>query len=136
MTIKGIIKLDSTGLRVNLPEDFSRYYLWLITKAYYNTIRFDRSRHGTHLSIITQAIHAANFNKDYLKQYHNQIVELEYNPEDLIQGGSSKGFINFWFKIDFPLGDKIKKDLNVIENNFRGYHITIGNNKNESGYKK
>ena len=133
LTVKGIIKLDDTGLRVHLDEDFSRYYLWLIHRYYFNCIKLDRPKHGTHLSIVTKALHSNCLNSEYLSQYHNRIVELQYNPEDIRIGGN--GFINFWFKIDFPLGDKIKADLKIVETGFLGYHVTIGNTKNSDDYK-
>lgn len=133
LTVKGIIKLDDTGLRVILNEDFSRYYLWLIHKAYYNTIKLDRPRHGSHLSIITRALHNSCFNVEYLKQYHNQWVTLEYDPEDIRIGG--RNFTNFWFPIKFPLGDLIKSQLNIVEIGFLGYHITVANNKSSVNYK-
>ena len=133
ITIRGKIRLDDTGLRVNLDEDFSRYYIYLITKAYHNTIKLDRPRHGTHLSIVTQKLHKDRFNKDYLRQYHNQVVDLQYNPEDIRIGG--RGFTNFWFPMDFPLGLKIKNDLGIVEDNFLGFHCTICNNKSAVGYK-
>ena len=113
ITIRGKIRLDDTGLRVNLDEDFSRYYIYLITKAYHNTIKLDRPRHGTHLSIVTQKLHKDRFNKDYLRQYHNQTVELQYNPEDI----------------------RIENDLGIVEDNFLGFHCTICNNKSAVGYK-
>ena len=134
ITIRGKIRLDDTGLRVNLDEDFSRYYLWLIHRYYFNCIKLDRPKHGIHLSIVTKALHSNCFNSEYLSQYHNRIVELSYNPGDIQIGG--RGFTNFWFPVDFPLGDVIKSHLNIIEIGFRGYHITIGNNKSSVNYKQ
>lgn len=133
ITIRGKIRLDDTGLRVNLDEDFSRYYLWLIHRYYFNCIKLDRPKHGTHLSIVTKALHSNCLNSEYLSQYHNRIVELSYNPEDLRTGG--RNFTNFWFPVEFDLGTKIKSDLGIIESNFLGFHVVVGNDKNHVGYK-
>ena len=126
--IIGTIKLNSTGLRVEFDSDFNRYYIWLITNYYYNTIKLDAPKHSGHLSIITKKLHKDKFIPNYLQQYHGQLVELQYNPTDLRTGGNN--FTNFWFPVEFKLGTVIKKALGIIENNFLGYHITICNNKN------
>ena len=133
LTVKGIIKLDTTGLRVMFNEDFSRYYLWLIHRYYFNCIKLDRPKHGTHLSIVTKALHNNYFNSEYLSKYHNMQVELFYNPEDLKTGG--RNFTNFWFPMEFELGTKIKEDLGIVESNFLGFHVVVGNDKNYVGYK-
>ena len=134
VTINGIIKLNDTGLRVMLDNDLTKYYIWLITKHFFNLIKLDSPAHGAHISIVTTALHKDKFNIEYLKQYHNTNVEVEYNPEELLTGG--RGFTNYWFRVEFPLGTAIKKNLGIIEDNFKGFHFVVANNKNQMNYQE
>ena len=130
----GKIKLDDTGLRIMVSPDICRYYIWLISRYYYNTIRLDAPKHSAHISIITSKLHGERFNINQLLPYNGKVVEIEYNPVDLRTGG--RGFTNFWFPIEFPLGLKIKQELGITETNFLGYHITLCNTKGYDDYRK
>ena len=119
------IKLDDTGLRVNLERDFINYYIWMIRRYYWNCIKINAPKHGAHISIITKKLHK-EFNKNKLQKYHNKMVDFWYDPA-IRMGGSY--FTNFWLFVDLPIGEKIKNELGIVEKGFLGYHITIGSDK-------
>lgn len=58
--------------------------------------------------------------------YNNKLIEFEYDNY-AIRGGFTKGFIMFYLKVYSEEIDKMKKDLNIVDNDgFRGLHITLG----------
>ena len=120
------IILDRTGLRIDLGYDFSRYYQWLIHKHFYDCKKTQLSKHGSHVSIITKKLHGPKFNREKLAKYHKMEVELSYDINMVIGGN---GFDNFWFRVDFPLGDEIKREAGIVEKNFLGFHVTVCNTK-------
>ena len=131
MKAKGIIKLDETGLRIILDKDFNKYYQWLIHRYYNYVVKTTVPAHGAHISIVTKNLHGDKFNLELLKKYDSLEVEFDYDP--YIQTGG-RGFTNYWLKVEFPLGHEIKKECDIIEDNFLGFHITVANTKNEDNY--
>lgn len=109
------------GIRVNCDIDFLLYYRKLLNYYYFNTLKTQVPAYKAHISIILPDIHK---DIDFLraKHYDGLMVDFFYNPEEIIR--STK---NIWLKIDLPIGDKIKKELNVIEKDFWGYHLVLGN---------
>lgn len=119
------IKLDKTGLRINLELDFIKYYQWLVHKYHYDCIKTCLPKHGGHISIITKKLHK-EFDYENLKKYHNEVVHFSYDPYIRI-GGSY--FTNYWLFVSFPRGDEIKREMGIREKGFLGFHATIASDK-------
>lgn len=124
--LKGRLKLDSSGLRVHLDHDFVNYYKKLIDMYFYKTRPLFTPRHGAHISVVIKSIHPRNFDQRLLQKYHNRDVEFTYDPH-IILGG--RDFTNYWVKVNFPLGEQIKREAGIYERNFHGFHITICSDK-------
>ena len=136
VTLERKIILDGTGLRVQLESDFVRYYLNLIHSAHYNTKKFSTPRHGGHITIFSDSFPnqqeaLLKYHQLLLEKYHNTTTQFTFEPQNIIQGGGSKGFINFWIPVDLPVGKIIREycGLPVDGVNFRGYHITLCSDK-------
>ena len=115
----------------SVVNDFCGYYLWLINRHLFYTQRLATPAHGAHVSIVTIKIHKEKFtnNVSLLKEYHNTKVLLPYDNN--IHIGGKGDFLHFSVWVHFPLGDMIKKECGIVENNFLGFHITIASNKSE-----
>jgi hypothetical protein len=124
----GIIKVDQKNSRivVDVSEDFIKLYAWFIRKQYW--ISLQRPMHNAHITIANEKFHS-NINWEKAKQYHNKIIEFEYDPY-LIRGGRTKGFLMFYLKVISPEIEKIKEELKIVETeNYKGLHITVANGK-------
>ena len=85
----------------------------------------DRPAHSPHISVILPRIHGKD-KTEQSKKYAGQIVEVVYNG-DIVKGGT--WFTNFWMPVTCDAATKIKKELNITETNFLGYHLTLCNDK-------
>lgn len=124
----GTIKVEREKSRivVDVSPDIVDYYQWFIKKYYW--IKLQKPLHEAHITLAKQSLHET---VDWKKaiQYDKKQIDFEYDPY-LIRGGYTKGFIMFYLKVYSEMLDKIKKELNIIDNDgYRGLHITIGNGK-------
>lgn len=128
----GKFKVTKDSIRVVTDTDFCRYYLWFFTKAHYNTIKLQLPKHGGHINIVSNKIHAGTDCSKYL-YLNGKTVEFEYDIGGNM-GGFTKGFKNFWLDVSAPEFYDIAKDLGVlkIKAGFAPFHITVANSKNLS----
>lgn len=142
LKIIGRIEVDipKKTLRARLSHDFIQYYLWLISRRFYGTTgsnTFCVERHqlntplySSHVSIVLPLLKWNGWDKAL--KYKNRKVEIFYDPEKLVLDFSKKKQTwNFWQPVVSPDINKIKKELNIIDNaEFWCLHITICNSKN------
>jgi hypothetical protein len=101
--------------------DFIKYYKQFVDKQF--RIFSDYPAHGGHITITQIKINKSFGFKSY-KHLSGKIINFEYNP-DIIVGGQSKGFMNFWMKVRSAEIDKLMKDLGIVQN----LHVTVSNTK-------
>lgn len=119
----GKLEIDD-GLRLIIDKDFILYYKWLIVKSFYNTIKVQLPMYDAHSTLINPKIHK-NFTYSPALPYIGKFIEFTYNPLNMFE---SK--VNFWLPIQCEIGEKIKKECGVIDDeNYWGLHLTICNKK-------
>lgn len=114
------------GLKIAVDNQLLRYYFMLIYKSPESTLGLGPPMRGDHISVTLPRIHGKDI-VEKSKKYAGQPVEFLYDG-DIIKGGS--WFKNYWMKVECKRADEIKKELGIVEKNFLGYHLTIGNTKN------
>lgn len=128
---KGTIKVERAKSRivVETGRGIIDFYDWLVQREYW--IQLQKPLHGAHITITNPRFHKG---VDWQKAeyYDGEKVRFEYDPY-LIRGGYAKGFIMFYLKVYSEELDKMKKDLNIFENDgYRGLHLTVNNSKNNN----
>lgn len=126
LTATGKIAIRNGAIRIEIGPDFCKYYKWFISKQPWTPFNLQLPKHGSHITIVNPKLHKIDIKT--AQKYNGKVVEFTYDL-DIIKGGSN--FTNYWMKIDCPLAEQIKKELNIKESrNYLGLHITICNNKN------
>lgn len=113
------------GLKIKVEKDFLRYYFHLLYRSHIGTLGVTPPMYGSHVSVTLPRIHGDK-KVEESKKYAGQTVEFMYTGE-IVKGGS--WFDNFWMPLECPRADEIKKELNIVETNFMGYHLTLGSTK-------
>jgi hypothetical protein len=114
---KGRIVLD-------ISPDFVEYYAYFITRKYW--VHVNTPLHGSHITIANTKFHK-NINWDKAIYWDKKVIDFLYDPY-IIEGGYMKGFIMYYLRISSKKIDKIKVELDIVENsNWKGLHITLGN---------
>lgn len=130
--IKGKINIQKDRVSVDLSYDLCNYYTWLIKRATYNTLPLFIPRHGAHISVILPTIHKEYIKEDLrkkLSKWHGKEVDVWYSL-DILEGGKSKGFTNFWTKVECEEIERIKYLIGIKEDkHYRGAHITFCSTK-------
>lgn len=124
-----IVKYDfkQDVLRAELSDDLDKYYKFLYLKNSYNINKMWTARYSSHISIYNPQFHGI---KSGAKQFNNQIITFEYNPEEIFQGGFTKGFTGFYLPIKSLDIERIKTILEIVEPlTFKGLHISLFTNK-------
>jgi hypothetical protein len=129
----GIVRVEENRMVINLENDLVLYYRWIIENHHYKTVRFQTPAYGAHITILNRKIHGSKYNYNHLKKYHKKEVEFNYDPVNINIGGSR--YKVYWLNVDVPFADSVKRELNVIETGFLGYHITLGNIGKENAKK-
>lgn len=128
---KGTIKVERVKSRivVETGRGIIDYYDWFIRREY--KLILQKPLHSAHVTLANPKIHKG-VDWQRAEYYDGEKVQFEYDPY-LIRGGYTKGFIMFYLKVYSEELDKIKKDLNIIENDkYRGLHLTVNNSKNNN----
>lgn len=118
----GKLWVTNDAIRVSVSMDFIKYYKQFVDKEF--KIFSDYPAHGGHITVTNNKINKSFGYKSY-KHLSGKIINFEYNP-DIIVGGQTKGFMNFWMKVRSDQIDKLMKDLGIVQT----LHIVIGNTKN------
>ena len=113
------------GVRIICSYDICRYYQRLFQMAHWNTIPSQLPAHGTHISIALPAIHG-NFDVNPIKQLDGEVIEFEYNPEDIVITRK-----NVWMNVKCNRAQEIKDMMKIVDRNFFGYHMVLTNFKFE-----
>ena len=128
---KLLIEPKAKRIAVGLGFDFVNYYAWLLENDLKESFHYPR--HGGHITIANENIHK-QINYAAAKAWAGKWIDFEYNPEVII-GGKSKGFKNFWMKVRSREIEIIKKEIGVRDTaGFLGLHITLANSK--GGFRK
>lgn len=122
--LRGHIEVNN-GVRIVTNWDLCRYYQWHINKHFYNTIKTQLPRYGSHITIVHPYIHKIT-NYDKVKYLHGKSVDFYLFPEKLYQ---SK--INFWIPVKCDEIEKLIKDTLGLkdDSNYWGLHATVANRK-------
>ena len=129
LNAKGRIEVND-GVRIVTNVDINKYYQWLISCAYYKTIKTQIPKHKGHITIVNPKIHKYADLK-LVQKYHGRKVNFVYNPEELYISR-----VNFWVPAKAEIEHEIKWLLGV-ENvysarndiNYWGLHLTLVNTK-------
>ncbi len=130
---------ESTGTIRFFPDGFVKimtdqgivdYYKNRIERAHWG-LKTQSGKHQAHITIISPKIHKGVKSTFLKKLWNGKQVKFKYDPYPHMGGSPSRGFVNFWLKIECPEIKKIKEALNIQESkNFIGDHLTICNTKN------
>ena len=112
------------GVRIITSLDFCLYYQRLFGYYTYKTIKSQIPMHGGHISIYLPDIHGKNIDTSIIKHLSGKIIEFEYTPENIVITRK-----NVWTPVICPEALIIKNQLNVIDKNFLGFHLTLCNFK-------
>lgn len=130
--VSGVIIIEKDRVSIDLSYDLCRYYLWHIKKATYNTLPLFTPRHGSHISVVLPTIHGKYIKEDLrkkLSRWQGKKVDVRYSL-DILTGGKSKGFTNFWTRVECEEIERIKYLLGIKESdNYKGAHITFCSTK-------
>jgi len=124
----GILYVGEDVVRIAVPNDFGKYYRSLIDKD----VRLFTSlpAHGSHITLWQRSIHG-NLPSDkakFLKEFYKKTpIIFEYDI-DIIEGGQTKNFRNWYMKIRSMTGESICKYLG--NDQYKRLHLTISNTKN------
>ena len=122
--LQGHIEVTDSGVRIVTGWDLCRYYQWFINKEFWNTIKTQLPKFGSHVTIISKAIFK---NADFtpVKHLHGKRVEFIIFPERLYQSR-----VNFWIPVEAPIEREIKDLCGIKDDkNFFGLHCTVANRK-------
>ena len=114
------------GVRIICSYDIVRYYQKLFQMAHWNTVKSQLPAHGCHVSIALPSIHG-NFDVSPIKHLAGEIIEFEYNPEDIVITRK-----NVWMNVKCPRAQEIKDMLQIVDKNFFSYHLVVCNFKFEN----
>jgi hypothetical protein len=111
------------GVRIVGCYDIVRYYQRLFQMAHWNTVKSQLPAHGTHISIALPGIHG-NFDTSPINQLAGEKIYFEYNPEDIVITKK-----NIWMNVKCPKAQEIKDMMKIVDKNFWGFHLVVGNFK-------
>lgn len=118
--LRGHIEVKD-GVRIVTNWDLCRYYQWLINKHFYNTVKTQLPKHGSHITVCNPKIHkVSDFSK--VKYLHGKPVDFLIFPDKLYQSR-----VNFWIPAKCDEVERLIKDtLNIKDDaNYWGLHITV-----------
>lgn len=96
-----------------------------------DSIGLNYPKHKAHISVILPRIHGREITEKS-KKFAGQSVDVCYSG-DIKRGGgkiiNERIFVNYWMPVNCQYATQIKNELNVKEEDFLGFHITIANNK-------
>jgi hypothetical protein len=123
----GTLYIGEDVVRIAVSNDFGKYYRSLIDKDV--RLFTGLPAHGSHITLWQPSIHGklpsdkAKFLKGFYKK--NPII-FEYDP-DIIEGGKTKNFRNWYMKIRSMAAESICKYLG--NDQYKHLHLTISNTK-------
>lgn len=121
----GRIVYENDRLNVKLCLDFCDYYRWFIHRNFW--LKTQPCKFNPHITVWIEKIHGSLKNKEKLKKFVGKKIKIKYSPL-IFEGGSSRGFKNFYLQCHSNFFSKIEKDFDIKNaDNFLGYHITLGN---------
>lgn len=115
----------SNGVRIMAPFDIVLYYRTLFSYDTYNTIKSQTPKHFAHISIYLPDIHGKNVDTSVIKHLEGKRIEFEYDPTQFRI--TTK---NVWMLVKCEEAERIKKQLNIVDKNFLGFHMVVANFKN------
>lgn len=126
----GIVKFGNKSVRIQICDDFVRYYRWFVNKKFW--IDTELPMHGAHITVAHPRFHQVNSNFLKAKEiYDRTTVNFKYYPYVQIGAGPPKRYYNFWLKVKCNTAEEIKKMIGIVDSeSFLGLHVTICNTKN------
>ncbi len=121
----GRITYEDGRLNVRLCLDFCDYYRWFIHRHIW--LKTQPCKYDPHVTVWIKKIHGSLKNAEKLKKFVGKKVEIQYSPL-ILEGGSRRGFKNFYLKCYSKIFSEIEKDFEIKNaNDFLGYHVTLCN---------
>jgi hypothetical protein len=126
----GTIRFFPDGsVKIMTDQGIVDYYKNRIERAHWG-LKTQSGKYRSHITIVSPKLHKGVNVSPIKKKWDGKTVKFTYDPYPHMGGNPSKGFINFWLKVECPEIDEIKKTLNIVESkNFIGSHLTICNTK-------
>jgi len=124
----GHLQVKDSSIRVMVSPDLLKFYKKLVDDHFNFLTHFPA--HGGHITISNPNIHQY-FDEDkagkLVELYEDKDIEFRYNP-DIIVGGKSRDFRNFYMKVDSMEIESILHYLK-LKAPPRGLHLTVANTK-------
>lgn len=113
--------------RINLDDDFCRYYRKLVLDYYMESpLELQLPKYGAHITVVSKKIHRG-VDTSRIDYYHNTVVAFEYD-NNILKGGTR--FTTYYARVECFFAEFIKRKLGVVEDeSFLGLHICVCNNK-------
>lgn len=130
--VRGTLKVDIKNQRITVEFDHSdlmEYYAWQVSKQYW--IKFRAPLHGIHITLTNKKLQHIHTNVNWKRalRMNGMQVGFSYDTRLNVGGGEHRGFWNFYLKVHSKDIQDIKLFLNIVEENYKGMHITLGNTK-------
>ena len=115
--------------RINLDNDFCRYYRKLVMEYYGATPQeLHLPMYGAHITILAKKIHQG-IDTTCLEDYNGDTVDFMYDHE--IRKGGTK-FTTYYAYVECPFAEFVKRKVGIIDPpSFLGLHICVCNNKSK-----
>ena len=128
---RAIVKYDDETdiLRAHIEGDLDKYYKKLFERENHLVQKMWCGRYGAHITIYRPEIHGVTTN--WPQKYDGDIVEFQYNPNQIYQGGHYRGFIGFYLPVYSFEIESIKKNLGIWDKEGDSLHLTLFHNKKE-----
>jgi hypothetical protein len=123
--MKGTGRIEiNKGVRIVTNIDVCKYYQWLISRHFENSIKTQLPKYKAHITLVNQDIHGVYDYSDVLS-YDGKEVEFSYNPTEIYHSP-----VNFWLPAKCEIEHEIKWLLAVDKDpKDWGTHLTICNMK-------
>lgn len=128
----GRLLVTPGSVRINIHNDFCRYYRKFILEYYGETVQeFHPPMHGAHITIIAKKIHPG-VDTPVLMDYDGDVIPFTYDHV-ILKGGTK--FTTYYAYVECPFAEFVKRKVGVVDpETFLGLHICICNNKQSKYY--
>ena len=115
---------DTQWLLLNSDESIIDYYTYWIKKHYWLD-KFQRPKHGSHISVIRGEIIEDGLFYNHWKKYHGKKIEFQYSNEIHNNGE------HFWLPVYSKELENIRLELGLTNVPVFNFHLTIGRLRDE-----
>ncbi|MFM2394617.1 MAG: virus [Bacteroidota bacterium] len=115
---------DTQWLLLNADDSIIEYYAYLVKKRYWLE-KFQKPKHGSHISAIRGEIIEDSLFHQHWKKYHGQVIEFYYSPKVENNGE------HFWLPVYSKDLEQIRIELGLNPVPQFNFHLTIGRLREE-----